>query len=291
MLYNVLVAKELRTRMRTRHFMAAFTLYMAVLGVVVIVFLVQHSSSSAGQSSQAGIQLFQALAISQLFVLLLITPASTAGAITSERHRQTWDLLLVTRLSSFEIVWGKLLAGLVSSVVLICASLPFFSSVFLFGGVALEDVLRTYAVFLTTALLVGVTSLFVSVLSFRPAVSVIVSIVVSLLLGVGLSLLVIYLEASPDATGLTILSELGSLPAQLPPLTPLAQIDPVVALLSALPNGNHESLLGGLGLIDHAFGLPLRLPLWGAFGLLTLAITVPLLALSTLLVRFQPPRR
>ena len=48
---------------------------------------------------------------------ILIGPVFSAGSVTSERERQTLDLLLTTTIGWWEILWGKLLSGLrVSSV-------------------------------------------------------------------------------------------------------------------------------------------------------------------------------
>jgi ABC-type transport system involved in multi-copper enzyme maturation permease subunit len=280
-----MVVKELRTRMRNRRSWAVVTFYAAVLGAILIIFLIQHGAPTTGQSSQLGVQLFQAWAIAQLVLILFVTPVSLAGVISGERHRQTWDLLLVTRWSSFEIIWGKLLAGLAFNVGLIFASLPLLGAVFLFGGVSLADLLRICAVYLATILLLGVASLFVSVLTSRPVVSVIVSSAVSVLLGIGLSLAILTVEAGSLIGNASDLGDFTSLVSQMPALTPVAQIDPLAALLSVLPDGHDGTLLGNLGSIHHAFGLPLRLPLWQAFGLLTLAITVLLLAVSSFLLR------
>jgi ABC-type transport system involved in multi-copper enzyme maturation permease subunit len=48
---------------------------------------------------------------------MLVGPVFSAGAVTSERERETLDLLLVTTLSPGQILWAKLISGLrVSSV-------------------------------------------------------------------------------------------------------------------------------------------------------------------------------
>lgn len=49
---------------------------------------------------------------------LLLAPVFSAGAITSERERQTLDLLLTTTLSPWTIILGKMLAGFRVSTVL-----------------------------------------------------------------------------------------------------------------------------------------------------------------------------
>lgn len=284
--YNAVVGKELRTRMRGWRSTAILTAYMIILGIIAIAFLVQQVGPASNQSSQVGIQLFQVLCLFQLFLIIFITPASTAGAISGERQRQTWDLLLVTRLSSFGIVWGKLVAGLAFNLLLIFASLPLFSLVFLFGGVAPDDVFHTYVVFLATVLLLGVSSLFVSMLTRRLAVAMIVSNVLALLASIGVTLLALYLEnwgQNPVTFGPN-----GPRPTPIPPLTPLAQIDPFVALASALPSGTSTSVLGGLETIHHAFGLPLQLHLWQAYAVDSVVLSVALILVTTGLTRFSP---
>ena len=49
---------------------------------------------------------------------MLVAPVFSAGSITSERERQTLDLLLTTIITPWQIFWGKLLAGFRVSIVL-----------------------------------------------------------------------------------------------------------------------------------------------------------------------------
>jgi ABC-type transport system involved in multi-copper enzyme maturation permease subunit len=49
---------------------------------------------------------------------MLVGPVFSAGAVTSERERETLELLLTTILSPWQILWGKLFSGLRISVVL-----------------------------------------------------------------------------------------------------------------------------------------------------------------------------
>lgn len=286
---NAVLVNDLRMRTRNRQFLGLVTLSLAVPDLILIVFLVQHSALIGEGSSHTGVQLFQTLAIVQLCLILLLTPASIASAVSGERHRRTWDLLLVTPLSTFEIVWGKLLAGLAVNLVLVIAPLPLYASVFLFGGVTWHEMLHAAIVLALTVLLLAAVGLVISVLSRRPAASAMLSTAVSLALGFGLSMAVISLETGAQMVEMTNLGTLGTLPSS-PSLTPLAQLDPLIALLSALPDGSGGTALGALGTVDHAFGLPWRLPLWGAFSFLALALAILLLGAAALLIRVQPGR-
>ena len=51
---------------------------------------------------------------------MLVGPVFSAGSVTSERERQTLDLLLTTTITPWQILWGKLVAGLRISSVLTC---------------------------------------------------------------------------------------------------------------------------------------------------------------------------
>jgi len=98
-----------------------------------------------------------------------------------ERQHRTWDLLLASRVPTRDIVWGKLLAGISFNLVLIGASLPVFSLVFLFGGIGPGDWVPPFAVFLVSVLFLGSISLTVSALTARLTVSYMVSTLLSLI--------------------------------------------------------------------------------------------------------------
>src|SRR4029453_7613192 len=96
-------------------------------------------------SFQVGKILFAGSATLEMILITLVTPALTATAISGERERGTFDLLRSTPVRSHTIVWGKLVAALSYAALLIVASVPFASAVFLFGGVAPSDVWVAFA--------------------------------------------------------------------------------------------------------------------------------------------------
>lgn len=282
---TAVMSKDLRLRMRGWRWAGVATVYVAILATVALVFLLQKYSPTGDQPFVAGIKLFQILSIFQLLLIAFVTPASVAGAISGERQQRTWELLVASRVPAREIVWGKLLAGVAFNLVLIGASLPLFSLVFLFGGLSLADLVPAFVVFLATVLLLGAESLVVSALTARLSVSYMISMLVALLLTVGVSLLALYLQ-SPGQPGLLAL---GSIPFQSinspSPLTPLAHLDPFLALLSALPADSGGTLLGPLGTVNRTFGLPWTLPLWGAYTVLAVLFSLLLILAAARLVR------
>ena len=75
-------------------------------------------------SAEIGRALFVAMLILLTLIVLVLAPASTAGAISLEREKQTLDLLITTPISSLAIVLGKLLSALSWILLLLLASIP-----------------------------------------------------------------------------------------------------------------------------------------------------------------------
>src|SRR6266700_3698271 len=175
MTFTALLTKELRLRLRRERSVWVIITYLLVMGLLGFGFLQRESAFSGGYQgyllSQIGVQLYALLSFVQLFLIVFIAPAFTSTAINGEKERQTFDLLLCSKLSSFSLLAGKLIAGLTSALLLIAASIPLFSLVFFFGGVAPGQVLSALVVFVMTAIVAGTFSLFCSTLLRRPTVS------------------------------------------------------------------------------------------------------------------------
>lgn len=189
-LWNPIVAKEYRTRMRTWRSPFAITLYIVLLGGLGwAVFSGIAASNGSGMGpiagSNYGQSLFSFLIIFQVALLGFITPALTAGAISGERERQTIDLLFVTPIRPFSIIWGKLLASMSFVVLLLVLSIPIFSLVFLFGGIELDQVVYAFAVTGVTALMLGLVGIAFSTMFRRTLTATVAAYGAAFILYVG----------------------------------------------------------------------------------------------------------
>jgi ABC-2 type transport system permease protein len=199
---NAVVVREMRSRMRGWRTAAIITIYLAILAGITAAMLIgdANTQSTLSQSAQAGANMFAGLSLFQLLLLIFITPASAAPAISGERQRQTLDLLLVTKLSSTSIVAGKLVAALSFDVLLLLCSVPLFSIVFLFGGVDPGQFIEMYGVFFSTVLVLGAASLCISTLMRRMQGSLMVSSIFAFFLTLGLVLVTIFWQSLTDST-------------------------------------------------------------------------------------------
>jgi ABC-type transport system involved in multi-copper enzyme maturation permease subunit len=155
--------KELRGRMRGRRAFLVLTLYLVLLAgfawMYELILEQEYNNGARGTAAFAsaaiGQELFAGLMMVVTLLVVLLAPAFTAGAISLEREKQTLDLLVTTPISSLSIVIGKLFSALTYVFILIAASVPLTAVVFVFGGVAPDDVIRGYVVLLATAIGLG----------------------------------------------------------------------------------------------------------------------------------------
>ncbi|OPZ92786.1 MAG: ABC-2 family transporter protein [Firmicutes bacterium ADurb.Bin419] len=176
---NPVIEKELKTKMRGWRAPVLISLYLGFLLLVVFLyFLANNQLGMRGLQSfnpRVAINAYNTLALFQFLLLLFITPVLTGGAISSERERQTLDLLLCTSFSTFKVVIGKIVVSIAHVLLLITASLPIMGIVFLFGGVKLTDLLRLFLFYIGTALLLGSLGTFYSTIFKKTIVSIVMS--------------------------------------------------------------------------------------------------------------------
>ena len=190
--FSAVGVKELRGRMRGKRAFVLLTLYLIILGgfAWMVELLLERSftgdfSSVTYASAQIGRYVFVALLLLETLLVMLLAPAYTAGAISMEREKQTLDLLVATPISSLAIVLGKLFSALSYVFLLILSSIPLTALVFVFGGVAPEDVVKGYLMLLVTAVGLGCIGLFCSALFRRTQAATVVTYFVVLAITVG----------------------------------------------------------------------------------------------------------
>ncbi len=188
MAFIALLTKELRSRLRSERTAWLLVIYVLILGLIgALVVVIASGSNSSGPGafgsnlSTAGLTLYILLTLLQLFLVVFTTPAFTATAINGEKERQTFDMLMSSSLTGVALNGGKLVAGLVNTLLLIAASIPLFSLVFFFGGVSPLQFFGALVVYITTAFVVGAISLFFSTILRRPAASTAVAYLVGLI--------------------------------------------------------------------------------------------------------------
>jgi ABC-type transport system involved in multi-copper enzyme maturation permease subunit len=304
MTFFSLLTKEMRLRLRrerTIWVIVFYLLLMAFLGWFSISgYSTNDNSYGSADLSGVGLNLYYLLSLLQLFLIIFITQAFTATAINGEKERQTFDLLLCSRLSPLALMGGKLLAGLTNALLLVAASIPLFSLVFFFGGVTPAQAMSALLIYVVTVVLVGSFALLCSTLFTRPAVSTVMAYVLSIF-WIALPLLYNYVLLSSSNTRL-----LQSLPNRM---RLLAFWNPVAALSSTYPANSNTMLTNysnvggpnsygyGLSMLSAAFGYGNVTPyIWGnwqvapwiIYSIVSVLVALMLFGFSMLALRVYP---
>ncbi len=139
---NPILAFSATRRMRsfrTLLIAGAYTLVMLAAAVLTMFVLFREEVPMSQLSS--GVRCYSILMVLQFFLLVLIAPAMTSGAVAGERERQTLDLLLVTETRAFRLITGKVAESLAVLALLLVCGFPAVCLTLLSGAVTLTQLL------------------------------------------------------------------------------------------------------------------------------------------------------
>ncbi|AHN20716.1 ABC transporter permease [Lysinibacillus sphaericus] len=173
--YNPVLVKELKLRFRSFKSFSGLMFYLAVICIFIAGFLLL-TTEFTGKGffrPDTSFMMFAVLTILQMALVLFITPSLTAGAISSEREKQTLNILLTTTQSSTQIIIGKLLSSVAFLVLMLVAGLPLYSLVFLFGGVSPSQLISIFLFYLLTVVAIGSVGVMFSTITKKTIVAMI----------------------------------------------------------------------------------------------------------------------
>ncbi|MDK2817412.1 MAG: type transport system permease protein [Moorella sp. (in: firmicutes)] len=272
---NPVLLKELRQRFRTGKTAWLLALYLLVIGAFVLGFMYLSWRGSPGifQPDRSR-SLFIMLSVTQLVLLGFVVPGLTAGVISGERERQTLNVLLTTRLTPRQIIWSKLVSSCAFVVLLVVATLPLYSIVFMYGGIAPGQVLGVFGFYLVTIFLFGCIGVACSSFFKRTGVSTVTTYGLAFALAAGTGFLAVFLHQMNRLQARGGISPETWHPAFLAWVVEFLQdINPVFVLM--------QILLGEKGIPT---GVNLGLPGWAVYTLVSLAAGVLLLHWSARLL-------
>jgi ABC-type transport system involved in multi-copper enzyme maturation permease subunit len=155
-----------RLTRRWQFFMArsAFVfLLLAAFAAVWFSSLRDKSAVAPKESAQLGEAFFSVLIVTELTLFLLAAPATTAGAICTDKIQGALFPLLLTNLSAWSILAGKLATRLLPTLGLIIGGVPFLFLVLFFGGIDAETVAASALVIVAVVIFGSALALFLSV--------------------------------------------------------------------------------------------------------------------------------
>ncbi|MFP7458861.1 ABC transporter permease [Niallia circulans] len=258
---NPVLNKELKLRFRSGKTFVGILFYLLALTLlmVALMYVLRTSSPNGFFKPQESRLMFMFLAFVQLGLVLFITPGLTGGVISSERERQTLSILLTTTQSSFTIILGKLLSSISYLVLLILASLPIYSFVFLYGGISPTQLTQVFFFSLFTMLVIGSFGVLFSTLIRKTIVSMVTTYSVALFIVAGTAVisLILFQIANIHAS---------ATPAKVPSVYFSAMFNPGIVLADIFEPTVSEQIKELTGI---------KFPIWAAH-LITYCIVIAL---------------
>jgi ABC-type transport system involved in multi-copper enzyme maturation permease subunit len=182
--------------MRGARAFIVLTVYLLLLSCFTSIIYYAYAASARGPGggpdmAYLGKTIFASVVIMEIFMVTFITPAFTAGAISGERERQTYELLRTTLLSARKLVFGKLSSALTYMFLLVMAAIPLESLAFVLGGVVVEELAVALILLLVTAVAFAVIGILFSSFLRTTLAATVLSYIIALLLTIGLPVLML----------------------------------------------------------------------------------------------------
>jgi hypothetical protein len=168
-----MLVKELRQGMRARGFTMLFLIFQGLLAFILL------SAGTASTSDNAGS--FASGVIFTLFAgaALVIQPMRGVNALSSEITGNTIEMMALTRLSAWRIVFGKWIAIVSQTALILITIIPYLILRYFFGGmILLGEMVFLTLIFLTsmalTAVMVGLSGNSTKILRVLPVIGFVV---------------------------------------------------------------------------------------------------------------------
>ncbi len=135
---NPVFRKDMRVFFRNIKVYIGMVIYLIILTFITKITLNSFISSyNVGFNPEMVMTSYLVMIGFQMLAITFVVPAFTSSSISGEIERQTLDFLLITRMTSWDIVFGKLLSSIMLVCLMIVSSMPIFAVVFYYGGISI----------------------------------------------------------------------------------------------------------------------------------------------------------
>ncbi|TWU20382.1 ABC transporter permease subunit [Bythopirellula polymerisocia] len=171
---NPVLQKELVSNLRMNRTFVLLFAYVALLGLLVYAAWPAEERLDMSNSDKAK-PLVNLLFLGQYMLMSLMAPSFAAGAITGEKERDSFEMLMASPVKPGAIVFGKLAASLCPLAELMIGSLPVVMLCLPLGGVQFFEVVAAYLAMISSVTLFTAISLWCSSYFSRTSASLVVS--------------------------------------------------------------------------------------------------------------------
>ncbi|MCR5608627.1 MAG: ABC transporter permease [Lachnospiraceae bacterium] len=187
---NAITMKDMQTASRSNKTLIGLIFIVGAMAAVsIVVYAVMNyiytTEDYSSMSLSTFITVFSVMSYVIFFIYNLIIPSITGSAVSAEREKQTLEILLTTRLSSFQVVWGKMKAIMYKMTIYYVVMFPIIGIVMTVGGVRFTDILLVYVTIIAMTFMLGSAGMWISCVAKKTTISIIISYFVCLFVEVG----------------------------------------------------------------------------------------------------------
>ena len=172
---NPVLQRELLVNLRMPRAFVLLLLYQVLLAAVVYFAWPKDTLVDLTKNPESTSQLVDLFFLGQYILASLMAPSFCAGAISGEKERMTYEMLLASPIRPESIVMGKLVAALTHLAILIFTSLPIVMLCLPLGGVSFYEVLAAYLALIASVVTFGMISVACGSFFSRTSASLVVS--------------------------------------------------------------------------------------------------------------------
>lgn len=163
----ILLREAARSSRQWRTYAARVAFSGALISIVLLAIALGTTAiawTDPGTWGETGRKIFVGFAAVEVLVAMILAPSVVARAVIEEREERTLDLVVLSRLSPFQILSAKVLSSLMVLGTIVLGALPVLGIVTSLGGVSVVEVvavtLDTIAALVILGLLGGFFALF-----------------------------------------------------------------------------------------------------------------------------------
>ncbi len=142
----------------------------------------QYNNNQTSNNNTTRMMFFSGLALIQAFIIILL-PAKISTVIIAEKEKENIDHFFLTKLSSFQLVIGKLLSAVGIYLIFFVSAIPVLAIMIAYtGGVSLEEFLTAVVIIIVNIVKMSAICIYLSVRIKKAGAAIIYSYISILML-------------------------------------------------------------------------------------------------------------
>lgn len=175
---NPIIKKDVKVQSRSYKMCVEVFVYeiiMALVFFVAMIFITRQNRYSDDNIYASIVWLYPVLAVTQWGILGAIIPIHTSSAISGEKERQTFDIMMTTSMTPWSIIMGKVMTAILQGMLFVVASVPVMALTFVVGGLSWSYLFWFIAVALLVSLFAASIGIMCSSICRKSITAVILS--------------------------------------------------------------------------------------------------------------------